>query len=142
MIEIDKSLFIQLFNFLLMMIVLNYLLYRPLRNMIKQRKEKFEGLESDIDRFHGQAAEQESNIEAQLVEARRDGFTKKDELKSAGNEEEKVILNQAAQEGEAALEKLKAQITEEIGVARESLRSELEVFSRELAQKVLGRNLS
>jgi len=40
------------------------------------------------------------------------------------------------------MRRITEQITEEIGAAREELRADLETFSLELAQKVLGRSLS
>ncbi|MBW2086726.1 MAG: ATPase, partial [Deltaproteobacteria bacterium] len=51
MIEINASLFIQVVNFLLMLLVLNYLLYRPIQGVLRQRREKIDGFESDIERL-------------------------------------------------------------------------------------------
>ena len=45
MISVDVSLFIQIANFLFLIWVLNIILYRPIRGIIRQRKEKFDKLE-------------------------------------------------------------------------------------------------
>lgn len=142
MISIDYSLLIQIANFLILMIALNVLLFRPIREMIRQRKEKFAGFESDIQSLSSRASESAGRIEAKVVEARRDGFLKKDELKGLGQVEEKKILALAAEKAEAEVEKIRLQITGEIDVARQALKADLDAFSRELAQKVLGRSLS
>ena len=41
----DWTVFIQLINFLLILWILNRILYRPIRNILRQRKEKMDGLE-------------------------------------------------------------------------------------------------
>lgn len=142
MINIDTSLFIQVANFLFLMIVLNFLLYRPLRQVIRQRREKFDGFEKDIKGLSGQADATVQEIDARLAEAKREGFLKRDEIKGQGLEEEKRIIAAASGDAEASLTQIKAQISGEIVTARDALKADLELFSRELAQKVLGRSLS
>lgn len=142
MIDINISLFIQIANFLFMIIIMNVLLYKPIRNIIKQRKEKIEGFESDISGLASQAEERVKEIEARLVEARRDGFSKKDAIMNEGFQEEKNIVDAASGNAEERIEEIKAQIVGEIASAREALQAELVVFSSELAQKILGRGLS
>lgn len=141
-IDIDISLLIQIANFIFLIIVMNFFLYRPLRDIIKQRREKYAGYEAEINRLMGDADNRVQEIESRLSEARRDGFLKKDEIKVQGLEKEKEIMTQVSQENEARLEQIKAQISAEISSARETLQVDLNVFSRELAQKVLGRSLS
>jgi len=46
----DASVFIQIINFLFLIWVLNLIIYKPIRNILIQRKEKFSGLEADIER--------------------------------------------------------------------------------------------
>ncbi len=47
MINIDQSLIFQIVNFLLLMLILNTLLYRPIRNILKQRADKVGLLEEE-----------------------------------------------------------------------------------------------
>lgn len=142
MIEINASLFIQVVNFLLMLLVLNYLLYRPIQGILRQRREKIDGFESDIERLIEKAENRQIEIEAQIDEARQEGFSKKEEVKGQGLEEEKRVLDEANTRAEEALHKIREQISEEIVVAREALKADLEAFSADLAQKILGRSLS
>ena len=142
MINIDGSLFIQIANFLILIIALNYLLYRPLRAVLQQRREKFMGYETDIHDLADRADGRIQEIEARLAEARHDGFNKKDELKGSGLDEEKRILAQASTEADIKIQEVKDQIKNEIALARGALQSEVEGFSMEVAQKILGRSLS
>ena len=137
----DVSLIIQVINFLVLMIALNLVLYRPIRKVIKERREKFAAYEADIANLTGQVQESLTEIDRQLVEARRDGFQKKDDIKSQGLEKEKTILGAASDEAEAEIQKVKDQVKSDVASARDALKTEVEAFSRELAQKVLGRSL-
>jgi len=138
----DWSVFIQVINFLLIIIILNYFLFRPIRGIIQERKEKMQGFENDIEQISGQADERGQEIESRLVDIRREGFDRKESVKGQGLDDEKRIIAQANDQADAAMKEIVAQITDEVGAAREALRADLEVFSRELAQKVLGRSLS
>ena len=142
MINIDASVFIQIANFLLMMIVLNYLLYKPIRGMLSERRAKFAGYEESIEGLTVRVEKTLKDIDSQLAEARREGFLKKDEIKGLGLEEEKEIVAAATGEADTEIGKIKEQITGEIATARQALKADLEVFSQELAQKVLGRSLA
>jgi uncharacterized sodium:solute symporter family permease YidK len=48
----DWTVAIQLANFLLILWILNRLLYRPIRNILRQRKEKIDGLELSIQTYN------------------------------------------------------------------------------------------
>lgn len=142
MVNIDNSLIIQIVNYLVMIALLNFVLYKPIRGIIKQRKERIESFQSDIDGLTTKTRERLKEMEDRLVEARREGFAQKDELKSKGLEEEKKILDAAGSEAESAIRKIQEQVKGEIASARDALRKDLEAFSKELAQKVLGRSLT
>ena len=138
----DWSVLLQVVNFLLVIIILNHFLFRPIRGIIQERKEKIEGFESDIVQISSKVDERGQEIESRLTAIRREGFDQKEIVKGQGLEDEKRIIDRANDQTEEVMRRITEQITEEVGAAREALRSDLETFSLELAQKVLGRSLS
>jgi F-type H+-transporting ATPase subunit b len=138
----DISLIIQVVNFLFLMIALNLVLYRPIRRIMKERKERFAAFESDITSLTGRVDDRLRQFEQQLVEARREGLGKKDDLKAAGLTEEKGLLSAASASAEAQVQKARDQVKADMESARTALSADIQVFSRDLAQKVLGRSLS
>ncbi len=138
----DWSVLIQVVNFLLIIIILNHFLFRPIRGILQERKEKIEGFETDIEQISSHTDERGQEIESRLVDIRREGFDQKEVVKGQGLDDEKRIIGQANDQAEEAMREITEQIADEVGAAREALRADLEVFSRELAQKVLGRSLS
>ena len=142
MIDFNFSLIIQIVNFLITIIVLNYLLYKPIRGIIAKRKATFSGFETDIAELTTKIDDRVNEMAEKMAEARKDGYLKKDELKNEGLEEEKRILAEASEAADSEIGRIQAQIKSEISDARSSLKAEMEAFSMELAQKVLGRSLS
>ena len=140
-IDIDSSLFWQIGNFLVLLVALNYLLYRPIRGIIKQRAEKMAQLGSDITASEEGAKAKEAEMEAELVEARRQGAEIREEMKGEAHGTERGIVEAATAEMEAAVANVRTEIEAEIGSARDELKGQVQTFGQELAQKLLGRSL-
>jgi len=140
-IDIDGSLFWQIGNFLVLLVALDYLLYRPIRGIIKQRAEKMAQLGSDITTSEEGAKAKEAELEAEMAKARREGAELREEMKGEGHGTERQIIDAATAEMEASVVKVREEIAAEIGSARDQLKGQVQSFGRELAQKLLGRSL-
>jgi F-type H+-transporting ATPase subunit b len=140
-IDIDSSLFWQIGNFLVLLVALNYLLYRPIRGIIKQRAEKVAQLNGDITSSEEGAKAKQAELEAEMAEARRQGAEVREEMKGEGHSKEREIIDAATAEMEKAVAKVREEISAEIGKARDELKGQVQSFGRELAQKLLGRSL-
>lgn len=138
----DISVLYQIINFVLLIIALNYVLYRPIRGILAERQARIESFESDIERMSRKATDRNKEIESRLDETRKNGFIQKEELKNEGLAQEKQYMEEANKQAQAAMEKIKAQVSEEVGTARDALKKDLDAFSIVLAQKILGRSLS
>jgi F-type H+-transporting ATPase subunit b len=141
MINIDQSLIYQIINFLLLMLILNAILYKPIRNILKQRAERMAGLNSEAQKAHSDMKLKEQDYQDRLRQARKEGFEQKNLFKLEGLEEEKRLLHQANQKIEAELTQNRQKIAQEVEAARKKLSGELASFSQEIAQKILGRTI-
>ncbi|MEW5914696.1 MAG: hypothetical protein AB1814_19230 [Thermodesulfobacteriota bacterium] len=140
-IDINASLFWQIANFLVLLVALNYLLYKPIRGIIRQRAEKVAQLSSDITSSQEGVKAREKEMATELAEARSDGAVVREEMKAEGHQKEREIIEAASKEMEAAVAKVRDQITAEIGQARDQLKGQVQSFGVELAQKILGRTI-
>jgi len=138
-IKLDWTLFLQFANFMILMVVLNALLFKPLRAALQARREAIESSIAKVHDIDEQVQAQIARYEAQLQEARLQGAQERAALRKAGQEEEARILGTANQTAAEKLQTIKEQIQEEAGTARQSLRNETESLAREIAGKVLGR---
>ncbi len=135
----DWTVFLQAANFILLVILLNIVLYRPIRNILKQRKEKIEGLEQNIESSTVDLAEKESTYAAGIRDARKKGMLEKDALVQAAAEEEKQILDKINADALEELNAVKAKVAQEAEAAKAALLKEVDTFANEIGKKILGR---
>ena len=135
----DGSLIIQLVNFLFTIWVLNVLLYKPIRKILIQRKEKVNGLELAIETSSNDVREKDDAFAAGIKEARTKGFKEKDVLLQQAADEEKSIIAEINRKAQAGLAQVREQIKKDAEVARKSLQSEIDGFANQISQKILGR---
>jgi F-type H+-transporting ATPase subunit b len=68
----DYTLFIQIANFLLLLVLLNAILYRPIRRILKNRREELDGFQKKIQDFEGKFSSYTKRIQG-TAEARKKG---------------------------------------------------------------------
>ena len=141
MINIDQSLIFQIVNFLLLMLILNTLLYRPIRNILKQRADKVGLLEEEAKKAQADRIQKEEDYQNQLQQARKTGFEQKNIFKLQGQEAEKKLFQEANLKAEAELSLNRQKVAQQVEEARKKLSGEVANFSQEIAQKILGRTI-
>ncbi|MGA8180723.1 MAG: ATP synthase F0 subunit B [Desulfobacterales bacterium] len=135
----DVSLFVQIANFLIIIWALNILLYRPIRRILIQRKEKITSLEQNIEKLNEDTAEKDGAYLSGIKDARVKGLNEKEALLTAGNEEEKRIIELINQKAQANLAEVREKITKDAQTVRESLNKEIDTFANAISEKILGR---
>jgi F-type H+-transporting ATPase subunit b len=139
MINVDGSVFIQIANFIFLIWVMNMILYKPIRKVLLQRKEKVSGLERSIAEFSTQALDKENAFASGIKEARVNGLKEKQALIQSGSDEEKIIIENINKKAQAELAKSREKITKDTESVRISLQKELDTFVNAIGQKILGR---
>jgi F-type H+-transporting ATPase subunit b len=135
----DSSVLIQIINFVFLILVLNILLYRPIRKILARRKEKIEGLELSIETSDRDALEKDEAFAAGIKKARARGFQEKEALMQQAADEEKNIIAAINSKAQAELAEVRDKIKKEAELARESLQKEVGNFANQICQKILGR---
>lgn len=141
MLEINSTFFFQIGNFLLLLLLLNIILFRPIRRIMIRREEEVNSLQKAIEDYQGRSEQNEKNIEEGMVLARKDGFAEKEKLKGTALEEEKAILQGAGSSVEQKLGKAKSEMEMKMADVRKALEDQVTGFSTELAEKILGRSI-
>jgi len=135
----DVSLFVQIANFLIIIWLLNTILYRPIRNILIQRKEKITSLEQNIDKLDENAAEKDEAFLSGVKAARAKGLSEKEALLKQGAEEEKKIIEQINKKAQASLAEIREKIAKDSENVRASLYKEIDTFANAISEKILGR---
>ena len=137
----DWTVFIQIINFLLILWILNRILYRPIRNILRQRKEKMDGLELSIQTYNDDAEEKDKAFASGIKEARAKGLNEKEALLQDAAEEEKKIIAKVNEKAQAELADIRQKISQEAQSAKAALQTKVEEFAGDICQKILGRTV-
>ncbi|MGE4552443.1 MAG: ATP synthase F0 subunit B [Desulfovibrionaceae bacterium] len=134
----DKSIFIQFVNFVLTIVVLNALLFNPIRGIIKKRKELMAGQLESIEKFNEQAAVKVKDYEKALDVARKQAVEVRTEMRQVGVTEEQKILSAAGVQAAKTLKDAQADISKQVSAAMTQLAKEVDGFAQKAADKILG----
>ena len=141
MIMPDYTLFLQIANFLFLLFILNILLYRPVRRILGKRKAEVDGLQNSVSELQGKANRFAGEFDEGMAKARKTGYEEKESLKNQGLEEEKKLLKEAASASGERMGQARTEMEKNLLEARGALEKELSLFSKELAEKILGRSV-
>ena len=139
MININISLLIQIGNFVFLIFILNMLLYKPIRNILKQRKEKVTGFEQSIEAAGMDSKEKDEAYNAGVKEARAKGLTEKDALLQAAADKEREIIEKINKKAMADLTEVREKIKKDAETVRVSLLKDVDAFANAIGEKILGR---
>lgn len=138
MIDLDITFFFQLVNFLVTLVVLNAILIRPVRGIIRQRRDKMAGLLGQSEQFAGQADAKLKNYEAALARARAEGAAERDVARAGGVAREQEILADAGRRAQDYLETSRQEVAAQVETAMETLKGQVDALAAKATAKVLG----
>lgn len=141
MLNPNFTIVIQIVNFLFLLLILNIVLYRPIRNILSRRNEKMNAFQTTIEDFQGKSARFEKDLEENMVAARKSGDKEKEAIKSAGLGEETGLLQKASSQADEKIGEARGEIEERRADIRQKLEKEVEAFSQALVEKILGRSV-
>ena len=139
MINIDVSVVIQVINFIFLIWVLNLILYKPIRKILLQRKEKVTGLENGIDTFMADAEAKDAAFAAGIKSARTKGLKEKGALLEVAAEEERRIIDKINEKAQADLIAIRQKISQDTDAVKIKLQQEVDGFADAIGQKIMGR---
>jgi F-type H+-transporting ATPase subunit b len=119
----------------------NKLLLQPIVRVLQAREARTSGAQERAGEITQQASALVTQIEARLLEARREAQAQRAAILAKAEEEDRRVLTAARDETARTLDAVRGSVAEELERARASLRDEVISLSREAAARVLGRNL-
>jgi F-type H+-transporting ATPase subunit b len=139
MIDINSSLVFQLVNFLVLLVVLNIVLFKPLRQNMRERelgianaftdaKTAQERVQSMLERYTAALGDAKQKAAATYGAAYQQGLDAQRELIAAERAKAVELLNKA-----------RAEIVAAAASARTDLKKEAERLSQDITTKLLGR---
>jgi F-type H+-transporting ATPase subunit b len=141
MITIDITVIIQIINILILIVVMNTVLYKPVRTALSKRKEKVAELADSIETFQKNAELRKEEINRKLNDARSKAKEEIDKAKGAAQTSTAESLAQVRQEATASKTSQLDEIQKQFADAQQQLSGQIDNFASEMAAKILGRSI-
>lgn len=138
MLDLNITFWIQLANFFLALFLLNLLLIRPIREIIKKRNAMFDDIARTADGFHSEAVARLQKYEDELAKARKEAGESREGSKNEALAEMRKIVDSAQRSAMQVLEENRAALRGQTEQALSELRDGIDNFSTRLGKKLLG----
>jgi len=141
MINPDITLFVQMINFLILLFILNLILFRPIRNIIRERNQIIESFNSDITSLTDEAQDSMERFEQKVLEAKKEGMSRVQGKKGEGEQAEAELIAATNEEVQAKIQEARQKVRSDVQEARTQLQAQVQAFSVAVTEKVLGRSI-
>jgi len=142
MIDFNYTLLIQFFNLLILLILLNFLLFKPVLRAIGKREGTINSLADRIQKAKEEMNKFEKEYEEKAREQKKPVIADRDSTIAEAHTVSMHIIEKARAELSSELERVKNEIESESKTVFDSLKTDVERLSKEVAQKILQRSLS
>lgn len=139
MLEINGWFFAQLANFLLLLIILNLILFRPILRIFKERESSTTGFLEDAKAMDKEKDGLMTQIDARLSDAKSNAKSIFEGLSEEGKAAQKQAVSSAQNESVEINKKARADIEAAADKASASLKDDIESFSKKIVAKLVGK---
>jgi F-type H+-transporting ATPase subunit b len=141
LISVDKSLIVQLVNFLILLAVLWKLLYRPLLAKMEERTTAIRKSLEEAQLARAEAQRQQEENAARLREAYAEAQAIRDAALKEAADEQRKLVEAARVEAQRLVETARAQMESDVRRAREELRREVADLATSVAERLIRKSL-
>ena len=141
LISLDKSLIVQVVNFVILLVILTKLLYKPFLAKMAERTEAIRRSLEEAQAARAEAARQQEENEARLRTAHAEAAAIRAQALKEAAEEQRRLVDAARAESQRLVESAKAQLDADVRRAREELRREVGDLATAVAEKLIRKSL-
>jgi F-type H+-transporting ATPase subunit b len=140
-ISLDKSLIVQAINFLILLVILQRLLYKPFLAKMEERTQAIQRSLDQAQAARAEAARQQEENETRLRAAHAEAAAIRAQALKEAAEEQRRLVDAARVESQRLVETAKAQMDADVRRARDELRREVAELATAVAEKLVRRSL-
>jgi len=140
-IDLDGTVFVQLGMFAIAFVALYGLVFKPMLALLEAREEAIDGARDSAKRLELEVKEKQASFEAELRKVRSASGEERDRLRAEGQDLERKLLESVRVETQGSLDSARERLAVEAQTARQRLETTRGELAREIASKVLGREV-
>ncbi len=141
MIEFNYTLLIQFLNLLIVLILLNIFLFKPVLRVIAKREEAIGSLLGKVGKGADDVKDMERAYDEKAKEKKRPVIEAREAMLSEAHGTSAKMIEQARASLAEELTKIRADVDRESRETYDRLKGEVDRLSVEVAQKILGRSI-
>lgn len=141
-VDADLSLFVQLGLFVVLLFILKPTLFDPMMKLFEAREQRIEGTRNLATKTDIKSAKSKAKADAIVSKGREAGATEREALRAEGLKREAELMNGVRAETAQTLERGRAATGNEADAARKQLRLDAHSLGRDMAARVLGREVA
>lgn len=142
LIDVDGTVLVQFGLFVIMLVILNQLLFKPYLKMRSARDEGIAGARHKAKDMDARARKIVADYDAEMLRAKQRGAEERARLRSEAAVRERQLLGAAREQSGRALSEARAQVTAQASQAQKGLDAEAAKLAHEMARKILGREVA
>ena len=142
MISLDFSVVYQIVLFLVLWFVLSKVLFRPYLKLLEEREGKTAGARHDAADLEREGARLKAQYEERIAQAQAAGGLAKESIVQEARQRREQVLSQARQEATATLEQARREVASQLAREQQLAATEVATVARQMASKILGRNVA
>jgi len=140
-IQLDSSLLWQIANFVFLIFLLNFLLYKPMLRVLDERKKTIEDAQREIIHLNHSIEEKMAAYDEKMRQVKIEAMEKNRGLIREGNEEAQSILTEAHDEVAQLMDDFHKRLAREVEETRRILQERTSILAQEIAHRILGRGI-
>jgi F-type H+-transporting ATPase subunit b len=141
-INLNMTLLVQMVNFLILIVLLQRFLYKPLTQFLATRADGIKRSLEEAKAAREAAAKAQQEYEARIAATRREAAALRESAVREVEEERQRLLKVSRDEAARLVTEAKAQIEQEVKRAKAELRAEVVGLSLGVAERLIGRSLT
>lgn len=137
LIDIDKTFYIQLTIFVLLMVLMKVLVYNPFLTLEEARYNATDGAKKEAKDLHAKAEDLENTFNEGIKNAQSRGSDDRNSLKSEGEKAMAIEINKLRAELDAQLKESITELNQHEEQARNALGTETERLAQDVATRIM-----
>jgi F-type H+-transporting ATPase subunit b len=142
LLSINETIIVQLISFLIFLFIINRVMFRPLRGLMKQRADHVSKIKSDVLAADNEYEQIFHQINERGSAVKSEAFAIREKLEKSGAGEASEIIASARQDIADLKKKMDIELENQISKAREYIETESEALASSVMEKILGRRLN
>ncbi len=139
MLDFNYTILIQFANFLILLILLNFLLFKPVLKALNKRRAFIQSLSAKVEGENREASEIEKSYEEKAKERKKPILDQRESMVREAQTASLKTIEEARRELTAELDKMKERVKSESEAALQRLSGEADRLSGEVVTRILGR---